>query len=751
MKTLLILLAVYFCSPTGSGDGTSYSTPCSLSNGLKKLNQGGDTLYCLAGQYNLSSTTSFSKSGSAGANIVIAAYPGEEAILDYRQTSYGSRGLCVSGRYVHIKGLTIRYSGKNNLYCDGSYCTFENLDIYGSADTGCQMKGSGGHNLILNCDSHDNFDYQLGGTGSCDFGGNADGFADKQYSGAGNTYRGCRAWNNSDDGWDCFQRVTTGSETIIEDCICYRNGPATYDMRNHARYNTDKAWFDQFQNGRNVTDKNGQTHYVTLERYYNNGNGNGFKLGGDGTSHNVTVHHCLAVSNKVKGFDQNNNFGTMKLYNNTGYWNATDFGFNNPNGGTLYIRNNISLRGSNSIGVMTVMQNDHNTWNNNYATNADFVSLDTTLVRAARQANGELAVTDLLHLTKTSKFVDAGVNVGYTYCGSAPDMGCYETDAPVNPRLTITAGTTEQWVMRGAPIRPVVVSWIGCDDSPTYSVPEGITVAVDAEEKTLTFSGSCDSIGEITMKATTACDSKNVSIYLTLHVCPTDYSHVAYVTLPDSESDEQILERLQHADSVLIDLIDANIAQVDYTPYDLIIIAGAPNSSAAGIMPLKTVNKPRLILKTFYYKASVWDWCTPANTALDEMIITDPSHPIFEGLTSPLKVFTEVNTNGVTTMSAWKVSPTTTLATADGKDAIVAYDNTLTIGISEASTMNMTGDGINLIENSMWYMLGRTKPTPQTAVEQTEQSVQAKRILSEGRLYLHRAGQLYTIHGQRID
>ena len=50
------------------------------------------------------------------------------------------------------------------------------------------MKG-GGNNVILNVDSHDNFDYEEGlapskqQSGPANFGGNADGFADKQFSG----------------------------------------------------------------------------------------------------------------------------------------------------------------------------------------------------------------------------------------------------------------------------------------------------------------------------------------------------------------------------------------------------------------------------------------------------------------------------------------------------------------------------------------------------------------------------------------
>ncbi|MCQ2341104.1 MAG: hypothetical protein MJZ48_01405 [Paludibacteraceae bacterium] len=427
----------YYCSPTGTGNGDSYSTPCSFEKGLNRVSLPGDTLYLLGGQYNLGETP-LTRNGSSSRMLVIAGYPGEKAILDFRTVPYGKRGLKIgeNSSYVHIKDLTLRYSGKNNLYCEGSYCRFENLDIYGSADTGCQMK-KGGNNLIINCDSHDNFDYENGGLTGADFGGNADGFADKQFSGAPNRYIGCRAWNNSDDGWDFFQRVST-SATIIDSCICYKNGPREYDMRNHPRYQTDKAWFDQFTNGKEVTDRYGDKKTVTLEHYTNWGNGNGFKMGGNYTNHIVTIQHCLSVANTVKGFDQNNNDGTMVLYNNTGYMNGNDYGFTTSYG-TLTIQNCLSYlsKGSNSHRAKNTLVDSYNSWNTTGVNiqASDFVSLDTTQILAARQADGRITTGTLLHPTENASFKNQGTDVRLRYYGSAPDLGCYEyiEGEPIDP------------------------------------------------------------------------------------------------------------------------------------------------------------------------------------------------------------------------------------------------------------------------------------------------------------------------------
>ena len=318
--------ATYFASPSGTGDGLSYASPTSFAAGVAKLTVPGDTLYLLGGTYEFTDKFSINKQGSSSKYIVISGYPGEKAILDFHRVSYGTRGITVHANslYVHIKDLAIAWSGKNNLYNEGSYCLFENLDIYGSADTGCQMK-KGGNNVILNVDSHDNFDYKTMSGAQANFGGNADGFADKQFTGAGNHYIGCRAWNNSDDGWDFFQRVSS-SNTIIENCVCYQNGMPYYDMSHNPRaLGVDKPWFDS-KVGTQMTDRYGQTITITLDRYPCQGNGNGFKMGGQYTDHKILIHHSLAVANNARGFDQNNNGGTMWVYNNTGYDNGVNFG-----------------------------------------------------------------------------------------------------------------------------------------------------------------------------------------------------------------------------------------------------------------------------------------------------------------------------------------------------------------------------------------------------------------------------------------
>lgn len=766
----ILSASTYYCSPNGSGNGNSYQSPCSFASGLNKLSSPGDTLYLLGGQYNLGNTKISNKNGSSSAYIVVSGYPGETAILDFRTTPYGTRGLQVESgcTYIHVKDLTLRYSGKNNLYNAGSYCLFERLDIYGSSDTGCQMKG-GGNNIIKNVDSHDNFDYEhVNGSGQADYGGNADGFADKQFTGAGNHYIGCRAWNNSDDGWDFFQRVSN-SQTVIEDCICYQNGPAEYNMLNHPRYQTDKTWFDQI-NGTTVTSRYDTQVTVTLEHYPNMGNGNGFKLGGGYTNHNVLIHHCLAIANTVRGFDQNNDDGQMIVYNNTGYANGMNFGFY-ENSGTLTIRNNISFPASADINTrsQTTVANDHNTWNQSTGVTlsaADFQSLDTTQVLLPRHADGSRADSTLFRLSPGSDLIDAGIDVGLLFTGSAPDLGCFESDGVIRPYVSLLSGPEEQWVMAGDSIQPLVFQWTGTERKPVNTKPAGITSKVSNTNKTVTFTGVIDTEGVYTITVTTDADSLNVTATAVIHVRPATCKRVAWVSLPESASDRLMLDYLAKSDSIVLTELSAAEADNDYSSYDVIVLGPAPQSGSVAYSGLKGYNKPMLVLKPWLFKASVWNWGTAQNTSDLSITVTNTAHPVFTNIpleNGSLQLFTSCNTNAVTAIDGWNnasgqieiatpasqptYSTVTEFPVGSSVGGTTFTAPLLMIGISEYSTANLTHSALRLVENAIYYLLGQDFPEGLENVPSVES---VRKYILDNQLIIERNGIRYTLTGQRL-
>lgn len=691
--------ATYFASPNGKGDGTSYGSPTSFSAGVNLLQNPGDTLYLREGTYSFSDKFSINKQGSASQYIVIAGYPGEKVILDFRKVAYGTRGIMVSSnsQYVHIKDLSIAYSGKNNLYNEGSYCRFENLDIYGSADTGCQMK-KGGHNLIINVDSHDNFDYKTMSGSAANFGGNADGFADKQFSGAGNHYIGCRSWGNSDDGWDFYQRVSN-SQTIIEYCICYQNGPAYYNMKNHPRYETDKDWFDS-KAGTTMTDRYGNTITITMEHYPCQGNGNGFKMGGDYTDHQILIHHCLAVANAARGFDQNNNSGTMWVYNNSSYANGFNYGFT-TSCGTNTLQNNISYESlyADAYQALYAVAIDHNSWNSGFGVSAaDFQSLDTTQILAVRQSDGSLRDGTFMRLKSSSRLIDAGTDVHLAYNGSAPDLGCYEADGEHHDP------TPEDTIPEVQP-------------EGTHSVAF-VTIPKCAEDKPLlTYLKQNDSLWIVETDAT---DNS------------VDYSGYEMIVLGCKPSS----------------------TAAGFTPlkgYDKPMLLLKPWLLKPAVWNWGTaVNTQDLSVAV----------SNSTHPLFEGMTLSDGTLQLFSNCNSnAVTAISEWNaTTGFETLASPVTQSTYTtiadLPAGTNCNGTVLPQRMVMIGVSEYSTAYLTQDGKRLIENAICYLLGIENNHPTEGIEtptRNDQRLTTKKILRNGQLLIRHGEQVFDITGRRIE
>jgi hypothetical protein len=379
-----------FVSTTGSDTNSgTFDDPFATITKAVSVAQVGDTIFVRGGTYSLTITITLSASGTDSSNrYYLFAYGSERPVLDFSSMSFGSsnRGIILSGSYWHIKGLDIYKAGDNGMNITGSNNIVEFCELYENRDTGLQLSGNASNNQIINCDSYYNYD-------APNSGGNADGFSPKQLTGINNYFYGCRAWQNSDDGWDCYEAVAS---VTIENCWTFSNGY----LKDGITTNDDM-------------------------------NGNGFKMGGNYTENDATLKNCIAFNNKSKGFDQNHNRGSMTLINCTGYGNS---GYNYSisealdAGKTLTFTNCAELGGKISIGAFAILTT--NSWQSLSVTAADFVSVDTTGVRGPRKADGSLPDIDFMHLAQGSQLINAGTNVGLPYNGSAPDLGCFESNWP---------------------------------------------------------------------------------------------------------------------------------------------------------------------------------------------------------------------------------------------------------------------------------------------------------------------------------
>ncbi|MGC4033723.1 MAG: right-handed parallel beta-helix repeat-containing protein [Tepidisphaeraceae bacterium] len=259
--------ATYYVSTTGSDSAAG-----SLANPFASLTKAvtaaaaGDTILVRGGTYNLTSTLSIgtSKNGTAAAGYTIANYAGESPVLNFSGQASGQRGIQLNANYWTVRGLTIANAKDNGINIAGSNNTLDRLVVRNNQDSGVQISASGSltpsNNLVLNVDSYANYDPANNGE-------NADGFAAKfRGLGAGNVFRGCRAWGNSDDGWD-FWGAEKG--VTVENSWSFKNG------------------FNNF----------GDTDWQ--------GDGNGLKLGHDSGQH--VLRNNLVWGNRLNGIDVNGN------------------------------------------------------------------------------------------------------------------------------------------------------------------------------------------------------------------------------------------------------------------------------------------------------------------------------------------------------------------------------------------------------------------------------------------------------------
>lgn len=407
-----VAAAEYYVSPTGSD-----TNPGSIDQPFASLEKGhsvasaGDTIWIRGGTYHLTKQVKLSKSGTSDANrIKFWAYQSEAPIFDCSQyvtsnTAADVPVILLTGNWLHLRGFEVS-NAKVGVSGDHSYSlvrsegasnnTFELLNLHHGFGPGLFISKGNGGNLILNCDSHDNYDKN----GSQGDGQNGDGFGvHYQSTGTSTIVRGCRAWLNSDDGYDLIQQEYP---VIVEGSWAVRNG---------------------YANGGSTSPADG--------------NGNGFKMGSSDTGVRHIVQRNVAWKNKAAGFYANHSSGGNNWFNNTSYMNGTQYNMlaspaGDPNttitltGAIAHkMRNNVGFpnKNTNMNGVDTAI----NTWDLGITeATTDFASTTDTDFTAPRQPDGSIPNIDFLKLKAGSPLIDKGTDVGLTYVGSAPDLGAYE-------------------------------------------------------------------------------------------------------------------------------------------------------------------------------------------------------------------------------------------------------------------------------------------------------------------------------------
>lgn len=233
----------YFVAPSGNDNakGTK-EQPFATFGHAQKLAEAGDTVFLRGGRYritndeiqkidkNYANVFHITKSGKEKAPIVFSGFANERAEFDMSQVNPGNyrlTGILLEAdniilRQIEITGLKVLQVGHSQSECirikGANNCIIENSSFHDGMAIGIYLL-DGKNNLFLNCDAYNNYDYLSDGG----YGGNTDGFGAHCTSeeSTGNIFRGCRAWWNSDDGFDLINCLAA---VRIENCVAFYNG-----------------------------------------------------------------------------------------------------------------------------------------------------------------------------------------------------------------------------------------------------------------------------------------------------------------------------------------------------------------------------------------------------------------------------------------------------------------------------------------------------------------------------------------------
>ena len=300
-----------------------------LISAVSKLNKNGGVIYINTAIINISSKSTINLSGSKSGGIVgkkqpNGAYP-RISFKKARDSGSTARGFTISGSNKYMKFLTIEHAGDNGIWISGAKNTLDHIITRYNNDSGIQLSDNADSNTLNYCYSYRNIDVKT-------YGANADGFAPKL--GATNTvFKYCFAWDNSDDGWDSYDKQGDYSASVqYLHSACWNNGnpdvfTGKYDYDLGRGLDKNMWTIQQIM----AADSNFETNYKNRKFNLSKGkiagmsvsswlskaegemNGNGFKFGSKTTAQSTSVYrkavYSVAFDHKAKGFDNNNSQG----------------------------------------------------------------------------------------------------------------------------------------------------------------------------------------------------------------------------------------------------------------------------------------------------------------------------------------------------------------------------------------------------------------------------------------------------------
>ncbi|MFY1674506.1 right-handed parallel beta-helix repeat-containing protein [Plantactinospora sp. WMMB334] len=350
--------ALYVATDGDDSDAGTLNAPLKTIQRAVDLAQPGDTIFIRGGTYAPSTNIQILRDGTSSQPITMRNHNGERVVIDGENMPYTpgavdssiprpERGaIHIEGDWWRLIGLEIIHGPYGIFGLDSSNNHYERLVTRDNYESGFHLVLNSGNNQIINLDSYGNRDPRKNGE-------SADGLAIKEGSGTGNVVRGARLWNNSDDGLDWWMFE---SPILVEDSLAWGNGVNRWNLPDYV------------------------------------GDGNGFKLGGNGVAASHTVRNSMAWDNARSGFIDNNNPGRHRVERCTAW--------DHPSGGFLFDRSdgtltaNLAVANGTDVNLGSDSSGSGNSWN--IGGSWALVNTNPSTITGPRDDDGSVPSSDFL-------------------------------------------------------------------------------------------------------------------------------------------------------------------------------------------------------------------------------------------------------------------------------------------------------------------------------------------------------------------